>query len=372
MKKVKILIKGAIGNSNFGDDLLTLSICKYLQSINISSETTIISEELYLNNHIQNIKIVSHNKVTGSYDIMLYAGGTQFASFTKKRIIIPNINRFVFYFKNFNILYRKITEKVLKVIPFEYKFLAIVGIGIGPFYEKNNFFFSTINFLKKSDLLSVRDKLGSKICHDNLLDYTIGSDLVFSLPNSYWEDFRNDSNSINSIAIIIRDWDFSKNEGSYIFSLINLKYKNCKINFISFCEKKDKKAIEYIMSTVYGNSIKIWNPNIMTFNSFLNDLSRYDIFITSRYHGALIASLLMKPFISIGIEPKLTMVAELFEMPCWEFPYKIDQCQSFIENIDDNYTNMTQKISSYLKIEREKNVSMMNNLNNLIIKSLDN
>ena len=362
---MKVLIKGAFGNYNFGDDLLAYSICEYLHSLNMSLEITILSNAEYLRNLIYDVKIVSHDEIVGSFDLLIFAGGTQFASFKKNSYFsISHIKNILILLKNPNALFAKVRKKILG-IKYNYVHLAIVGIGIGPFYTKDKYYYSSIKFLRNSNLLAVRDTLSEKTCLENSLKHIVGSDLVFSLPNSFWKNFQTGSNRSQTIAVIIRDWEYSEENASFIYQLDNLKISNSCINFISFCKKRDEKCIEYLKKNGHSESIKIWDPSIMTFANFLVELSEYDMFITARYHGAIIASLLKKPFIAIGIEPKLSMVADLFEMPCWNYPFDIEECQIHIKYLYEHYNDETQKIWKKVKFENEKNTLMMDNLSQL-------
>ncbi len=359
---MKVLIKGAFGNHNFGDDLLAYSICEYLHGLNKALEITILSNTEYLKNLIYDVKIVSHYEIEGSFDLLIFAGGTQFASFKKNSYFSTSyIKNILILLKNPNAFFAKVRKKILGT-KFNYDHLAIVGIGIGPFHTKDKYYYSSIKFLRNSNLLAVRDTLSEKTCVENSIKHIVGSDLVFSLPNSFWKNFQKGSYRSQTIAVIIRDWEYSKVNASFIYQLDNLKISNSCINFISFCEKRDKKCIEYLKKKGLSESIKIWDPSNMTFTNFLVELSEYDMFVTARYHGAIIASLLKKPFIAIGIEQKLTMVAELFDMPCWNYPYKIEECQTQINYVYEHYKNETQKIWEKVELEKEKNTKMMHNL----------
>ena len=373
MKLLKIILKGSIGNYNFGDDLLTYSICNYLDNLNIPIEITVLSKENYVGKLIKNLRIVSHDNAIGFYDFMVYAGGTQFASFNKQNNLLGYFtkNRIFYYLKNPITFFKRIRKKMLGGNILKYNSLAILGIGIGPFYEKDKYFNSTIELLKRSNMIAVRDVLSGDICKENSLPFIAGSDLVYSLPESFWEKFQYNSNNIRAIAVIIRDWEFSKEDASFSYKLNDLEYKNCKINFFSFCENRDKQSIEFLKKSGYSDSLKIWNPNTMTFDVFLNELSKFDIFITSRYHGAIVASLLKKPFISIGLDPKLEMVAKLFDMPCWKYPYSINKCHSLIKTVDEDYKNISLRYNSQLRNERNKNSHMMNVFKDLLVDNLE-
>lgn len=370
MKETKLLIKGAIGNYNFGDDLLSFSICQHINLLDKRHHLTLISDSQYLYKHIENIKIVNYYNLRGSYDMLIYAGGTQFASFGKKnqpkiriiKIIVSNLS-------NLNLLWSKIKNRIFGLQSYKYDKLAMLGIGIGPFFIKNSYYDSVISLLKKSDLISVRDKLSTSLCRENSISFIDGSDLVYSIPNSFWLEFKKQNETkvnIKNIGIIIRDWEHSKEQASFIYKMnffLNTKYK---IQFFSFYKRQDVKCIQYLTDSGFGNSITIWDPENMSFHSIISMLSKNDLLITARYHGAIVASVLNIPFISIGIEPKLTMVADLFKMPCWNYPYKFDDCLYQINDLDLNYNQKINSIKLQVEKEIDKNNTMMDKFNSML------
>lgn len=72
----KILVKGSIGNFNFGDDLLIFSMIKCLGSYNYDLEIEVFSRSAYISRFVEDAKLVGESNKRNSYDLLLYAGGT--------------------------------------------------------------------------------------------------------------------------------------------------------------------------------------------------------------------------------------------------------------------------------------------------------
>src|SRR5690606_3724960 len=68
---------------------------------------------------------------------------------------------------------------------------------------------------------------------------------------------------------------------------------------------------------------------------FLNSLNQFDAFITARYHGAILGSLLNKPTIAIEIEPKLRILTEQIpEILLWSKPFQIENLKSLVSRLN--------------------------------------
>lgn len=360
----KIVIKGCIGNRNFGDDLLIYAISLALNQMEDTCDYYFLTEKKnYLDKIIKNIKIVRSNGLGCRFDTVLYAGGTQFASF-KNTVSksIPSFRRIIYLILHLNILWTRILAKI-EPNAFSRRKILFIGIGIGPFYKKDKYYDSVIRLLKSADLMIVRDVLSQEICEKNQIKSILGSDLVYSLPLSFWYKYsgnRGKDPGVSSIAFIIRDWKFTDEGGTFLYRVKELTaYYN--ITFFSFADYADIESCKYLKE----NNIDViqWNPDIMTIGNYLNELQKHDLFITARYHGAVIASLMKKPFITIGIEPKLEMIAELFDMPCWRFPYDISECIDYIKVIEGQYLRIQEKLVLAITREHFNAVKMLERLN---------
>ena len=139
------------------------------------------------------------------------------------------------------------------------------------------------------------------------------------------------------------------------------------ITFFSFADYADQECCRYLSS--HNLKVNQWNPDQMTIDSYLSELQRYDLFVTARYHGAVVASLMKKPFITIGIEPKLEMIADLFDMPCWQTPYDVSECIDYVKIIESQYMQIQQRLEMIGKQESDKALKMVESINIQILKA---
>lgn len=351
----KVLIRGCIGNKNFGDDLLIYAISLVMRQVSDKCDCYFLADNVkYLDNIVDDIKIIEPFKLKGKFDVIIYAGGTQFASFKNKTARrFPSIKRVLHLIVSPSLFWFKLLNK-LGFSTFSYEKIFFVGIGIGPFYKKDNYYNSVIKLLQSTEVLIVRDFLSCKICEENNIKCILGSDLVYTIPLNFWDKYKNDklrNSKITSVAIIFRDWKFTDDDGKFVHSIKELT-KYYDITFFSFADYADQECYKYLVTNNFN--IKQWAPNTMSLNSFMNELQKCDLFITARYHGAVVATLMNKPFITIGIEPKLKMIAKLFEMPCWHYPYNISECVEYVKKIQDEYTQIQEQLELIVSKEHKK------------------
>lgn len=354
----KVLIKGCVGNRNFGDDLLIYAVSSALEEISDKCDYYFLSDDIkYLDRIVSKVKIVHPENQREKFDIVLYAGGTQFASFKNTTTnCFPSLKRLVNLMLHPKILCFKLLNR-MGVNMISYEKIFLIGIGIGPFYKRDKYYNSVVELLRLSDMVIVRDVLSCEICNRNNIEYILGSDLVYSLPLNFWEKYRNNNNHNKdfSIAVVFRDWRFTDNEGEFIYKLKELSsYYN--IAFFSFADYADEECCLYLKNNNF--EIYQWDPDVMTLENYMSELQKYDLFVTARYHGAVVASLMKKPFITLGIEPKLEMIAELFNMPCWRFPYDVSECINYIKAIEDQYVQIQEQVELIVVKEHNKAVEM--------------
>lgn len=352
----KVLIKGCVGNRNFGDDLLIYAVSLALEQISDKCDYYFGADNIkYLDRIVRKIRIVHTENQREKFDSILYAGGTQFASFKNTTTNnLPSLRRLVNLMLHPKTLWFKLLNRMgFNMISYEK--ILLIGIGIGPFYKKDKYYNSVVELLRLSDMVIVRDVLSCEICNKNNIKHILGADLVYSLPLNFWEKYKNNRNENFSIAIIFRDWKFTDNEGAFIYKLKELNsYYN--IAFFSFADYADEECCQYLKNNDF--EIYQWDPDVMTLENYMNELQKYDLFVTARYHGAVVASLMKKPFITLGIEPKLEMIAELFNMPCWRFPYDVLECINYVKTIEDQYIQIQEQIELIALKEHNKAVKM--------------
>lgn len=362
LKEYKILIYGGYGLSNFGDDALMIILVEKLKFYFHEQEVIFtVHKNIYDKNILNGFAKIDHSDINSiKVSCFVYGGGTQFYSFG------PNIQNIQYQIKKIlsdpRILIKKLTSKFTLSETKEdknYTFLAALGIGVGPFFQRRNKKVELMakNLFSNMDYLSVRDSFSEQKCREwDIKNYRHDADLCYLMDVEKKLVIRR-RKELKKIGIIVRDWDRTFEGHAYyakIDSLIDdLNKRNYQVDIIIFSEKSDHYWMKYVEDK---QNILIWKPMTQTYIDFLQHLNNYDLFITGRYHGAIFASLLNIPFISIVVEQKLELISEVYKYGSekWKYPFRNQECLSEVENIAKNYEKYTTGIIDQNIIQRKK------------------
>lgn len=319
---MKITIKGAYGETNFGDDLLMIIFEKYFLSefpnviLNFCGE-----KELYPSKLLEK---ASYNKKGFQEDLLVYGGGTQFFSFGDGNVSLLQKIRAVI--NNPKLLYNKFFANV------QNSKIAFLGIGLGPFENERGIGY-TQNLLNAAYFVGVRDLVSQDYCDKWGIKSVLGADMVFSSYFKYQLSAKIcKGKSIKRIGVIVRDWRWETTGRQYYDSLYDLTVSdNIEYQFIVFAPKKDKEWIEKLKD----KDVLVWEPEKYTVQEFLNIINNFDAIISARYHGAIIAALLGKPVICVEIESKLKILKQQVpQLYLWEKPFHKKQLTDLVQKLD--------------------------------------
>jgi len=373
-KKYKISILGGYGLRNFGDDALMYILHKVMSSkYKKNNLSYICTPEKYLQNIIDSTDIIdisSYNNL--QTDILIYGGGTQFYSFKAKRNLIYRIfinlkNPIVFIKKIKKKFFKRNSKKSINMIK-----TSALGIGVGPFLPQadKNVELNTKQLFLKMGFVGVRDSYSFNKCNkwglNNVKQY---ADLCYLMNDEFIFDSKKSSTEVKKIGIVVRDWNHTKEGAAYYEQIIplmeKLRQNEYKVNILLFSQKRD---IYWLKKLKGIESVIIWDPDKDTIKKFLKILDSFDLFITARYHGAVFSTLLGKPFISIGVEQKLDMVSDLYQNGSkkWNYPFQINECLSYVNDIDKNYIIMKENIISNTKIQTKLAQTMIKDFINYL------
>ncbi|MFI2744582.1 polysaccharide pyruvyl transferase family protein [Zhouia sp. PK063] len=335
----KITIKGAYGATNFGDDLLMCLFEKYF--LDGFGNVDLNFEGMYnLDYPNKMLKEGSYNESNFVEDWYIFGGGTQFFAFDSKKKSFKEIVSILFLSPN------KVINKVVKLIKKSNNKdivingnVAFLGFGLGPFYNPAKIP-EVKKVLSKANFIGVRDKVSYNYCNEWGIKASFGADIAYS---SYF-DYRIESNTNTSnlnintkkrkVGLVVRDWVWEETGQGYIKPIMELyrqESENYEFQFIIFAPYKDPKW----MKRLEGENILYWNPNEYSIQSFLEILNSFDIFITARFHGAIIGALLGKPVIAVEIEPKLQILTEdVKEILLWKQPFELKELKNLLEQIN--------------------------------------
>ena len=348
----KIVIKGAYGESNFGDDALMLVLFDYLKRIVDPEQIAFICKNAsYLSVLIPDAKILTiaeQKKLTS--ELFIYGGGTQFFSFQSKR---TKVRQFISKIK---FAIKRLEHKR------KFKYTASLGVGVGPFYDKATEL-STKKHFKVMDYIAVRDNLSFKYMQDwNIIKVKQFTDICYLLDNQkYIEDPRIEK--IYNIGIIVRDWNNTENNLRYYDSISELFIQLKDIGYNPTLIIFSKDSDHYWMNRINEfENILIWEPRNNSMHEFIISLNNFDIFITARFHGAIFSALLNKPFISIIVEDKLDIVAEEYSKASkkWPYPFDVSQCVDFVQELNNNYTESNKYLLDVCLEHKNLAISMKN------------
>ncbi|MFL1894423.1 polysaccharide pyruvyl transferase family protein [Aquimarina sp. 2-A2] len=332
MKSLKICIKGAYGEANFGDDLLMLVLENYFLKefddvhLNFIGEQSLYPKSL--------LKKSEYREQLKRYDWLVYGGGTQFFAF-KESESYSLLKKISMVLKKPQLLLDKLyNEKIEKRVDK----ISFLGFGLGPFHNNQGMIRKAKSRLIDASFIGVRDEISFNYCNDWGLTSFLGADIVFSKYFKLPQLKTKMAKSKKRIGIIVRDWNWNERGTIYTDKLkqIYSQYsdsEDIELDFIIFSSVKDKNTFKSLKSE---NPV-VWDPSESTVDQFISKLNDYDAFITARYHGAILGVLLRKPVICVEIEPKLKILTkQLSELQLWAQPFEIESLIDHINNLNYN------------------------------------
>ncbi len=365
----RIVIKGAYGDANFGDDALMCTIENFFVSEDLGLNTVFCGTTSdYCGRLLQKSGYIdiSKNKMPAA-DVLIYGGGTQFFLFDS--------NKGSFYLKFFlkllksdpKLLLLKVKTKISgkRTVPAE-KYVGL-GLGLGPFNPENNRIEYIKSLVRQMDLLFVRDPTSLSYCKDwGCHDADEGADVCFSRFMNYDKPVRINGADLHigpkrrKIGVIVRDWKYENGGNGYqkvLLKMIDeLKNSDYEFTFIVFSVRDSnwKKLLDEGMYPYVE-----WDPSTGQIAGFMDTLDGFDGFITARYHGGVFASVLNKPAVCIGIEPKLSILAEQIKgFTLWDSPFSEDDLKQAMKVFDNENFDCSDSVNML----REKADAMFESL----------
>lgn len=357
-----IVVKGAYGEANFGDDALMCTIENFFLTNDLSlnvdfcgSSSDYCQRLLRKSGYLD----VNENKKTAA-DVLIYGGGTQFFLF--------NSNKGGFYLKFFwklltenpGLLMRKVRSKFSRKQPVPAKKSVGLGLGLGPFNPENDRIEYVKSLVKQMDMLFVRDATSLSYCKDwGYNDVNEGADICFSRFLNYNKAVRSNGTDVHieqrrkKIGVIVRDWHYENGGNGYqktLLEMIEEQKENSKyeFTFIIFSALRDVNWKKIVSERNYP--CLEWDPFNSQIDDFMDTLNGFDGFITARYHGGVFASVLDKPAICIAIEPKLSILVDQIKgFRLWDKPFKADDLKQAMEIFDKQDFDCSDSVKSLRK-----------------------
>jgi polysaccharide pyruvyl transferase WcaK-like protein len=277
----------------------------------------------YIHKIVPGVRVVPQEGYQAFLRALVYAGGTQFYSFPLTRYdnsFGAAVNKYLSYISQPGRLVKRSYEKMRDLFcTLNGLHIAAIGVGLGPFVEGSKELDAAKNLFKNMKFIAVRDLSSKAVCDSwGCANVLLRSDLCYlpdfvkavtincALPNKPY---------IARIAVIVRDWPHAMEGRKYMAALEavvdELRRRGKTVDYVSFASRYDREWIA--RADEKHENVIGWDPENQTLEGFLKVLSGYDIFITTRYHGAVFASILHKPTLCVEIEQKLALVADLLK-----------------------------------------------------------
>tara|TARA_B110000211_G_C14092689_1_gene560145 strand:- start:6066 stop:7169 length:1104 start_codon:yes stop_codon:yes gene_type:complete len=334
-----IVIKGGYGLRNFGDDALMYYLIKSIE--NKLPKATIAldcNKAKYIANWFPQVTFAHPYQVPEK--AYVYGGGTLYYSFPKKIKAKSLSHKVKLAVTQPSLAINKLLAKSRKA-----KFSnsnvkkIMLGLGFGPFHIKDEQYEQAIVDAKNTDIVCVRDSKSFDFVSSHKTSAFHGTDICFAkgIVNKSTID---SANKVNSIGVIIRDWNYGTEEDDYKNNLLEavslLRANNYKVQFIVFSDLRDNDWLDTLKTI--NEDILVWNPDIDTIQNFMDTLNNFDLFISARFHGVIFSTLLNKPAISIAIEPKLELVTENAVCKVWHpMNDNKEQLLNFVNDYSSEY-----------------------------------
>lgn len=317
----KVLVLGASGKGNTGDELLAWTSVQLLTSINPEMSGTIltfnrsISEEFFSYNHFNFSNYYLH------FPSIRYPMGYLFFKSIRK---YKNYSMAVFPGGGF------IYDYSIKILLSWYrKFLAIkriqlpiilLGVGIGPLRTGISRLLAK-KIIKLSDFIIVRDKKSFDLAMQLNIDESklrLGADLNV-LCNKFIDFSVKKKQKSRQCLIIPRYWPYKHTEEndkvlikalSKIVQLAAYYFRFDSVNFLPMHRYDDLSLCQKVCSAI---NISGGIYKIRSINDIMSPIFSVYMVIAMRYHGALLSLLAGKHTLAISYDDKVANLMEDFD-----------------------------------------------------------
>lgn len=346
-----ILVVGAYGVGNLGDDALLISFLKAIrQAVNDHEICVMILRPCsYLGQWYPGIRFVplqSGDRIRGK--VLVYGGGTQFYSF---RDSTPTKVGRILRASRYLIHPLKLWKR-LHHCTYDFEHAIGVSIGIGPFVQGSFPQKHADRKIKSCNWISVRDSASVDYCKKlGIENVDLYSDLCFA--RTLWDEHQTGeprTGEMHRVGVVIRDWPHTHEGQSYFGkakeAVRKLRQAEIEVRYISFARQADSQTLIDLSSS--AEDILQWDPNQKTLREFIEELASFDLLISARAHGVIIGAAMGIPSIAIEVEPKLRLICERLSggTRIWSQPFEPDELVETVISMRNNWQKHCNAIYS--------------------------
>lgn len=327
-----VYLRGAFGEGNLGDDLLCLAAVGLVSRLLPPGRITvgIRSDQPDL----LETRVRRTMGAPGPADMVVFAGGTQLFSFRPDTLpeLADRAKRLAWR------CLRRHAPPSRRAGP-----LAAISIGIGPF-EVPGTGRAARSLLREMAFVSVRDSLSAALCRKWHVPFCQSADLCFD--TSTWlaqPGFpMRRAGSCPSVLIVVRDWP--RRAASIRMwrgireALRQLRNDGLQVDIGVFAAHADRDC------TLRLPDETIWCPQGDA-QAVIHQLARYDLIVSARYHGLVLACLLGIPAVAIDLEPKLGVAARDLGAAAWRPPFEAAQLYRLASLLLRDWSDASERVA---------------------------
>ncbi len=243
------------------------------------------------------------------------------------------------------------------------------GIGIGTYPKRSKMLYRHMADIGAFDALYVRDTFSFDSLKELKFKGRKGhfSDLAFLHDTWSNEKILGTGKGPKTIGITLMDWHVGSGflyKQATKFAL-KARQKGYAVIFFSCDENHDKEYINCFRT----EHVLVWRPNKIRLDEYIYELSKCDIMVTARAHGATLGSCLGALPVCINISKKLQTVANMFpnSSSLIEKNYNADQWLEEIENISERWIKAKELLKEDVKRNVESVKHCISELNNSVL-----